>query len=167
MPAITGFAGFSPVLAFPWSSGTGAWRFFGCTWVRYGLAIPCLDIYLTSGILCPALFRSYAFQIIQYLRGVGVRLYLASLDLNSGSLQAVVCDGPMAENMCLRNPNLKCFPLVYADGSSTDESYGIAVKKGNTALLEAINQILDPLVANGTFDEFFVKHVEASSLLSE
>lgn len=94
-------------------------------------------------------------------------LTVASLDLNSGSLQAVVCDGPMAENMCLRNPNLKCFPLVYADGSSTDESYGIAVKKGNTALLDAINQILDPLVANGTFDEFFVKHVEASSLLSE
>ena len=94
-------------------------------------------------------------------------LTVASLDLNSGALQAVVCDGPMAENMCLRNPGLKCFPLVYADGSSTDESYGIAVKKGNTALLEAINQILDPLVADGTFDQFFVKHVEASSLLSE
>ena len=94
-------------------------------------------------------------------------LTVASLDLNSGALQAVVCDGPMAENMCLRNPGLKCFPLGYADGSSTDESYGIAVKKGNTALLEAINQILDPLVADGTFDQFFVKHVEASSLLSE
>ena len=47
------------------------------------------------------------------------------------------------------------------------EDYAIGVKKGNTALLEAINQILDPLVANGTFDEFFIKHVEASSLLSE
>lgn len=94
-------------------------------------------------------------------------LTVASLDLNSGSLQAVVCDGPMAENMCIRNENLKCFPLVYADGSGTDESYGVAVKKGNTALLEAINQILDPLVADGTFDQFFVKHVEASSLIAE
>ena len=94
-------------------------------------------------------------------------LTVASLDLNSGALQAVVCDGPMAENMCIRNENLKCFPLVYADGSGTDESYGVAVKKGNTALLEAINQILDPLVADGTFDQFFVKHVEASSLIAE
>ena len=94
-------------------------------------------------------------------------LTVASLDLNSGSLQAVVCDGPMAENMSIRNENLKCFPLVYADGSGTDESYGVAVKKGNTALLEAINQILDPLVADGTFDQFFVKHVEASSLIAE
>ena len=94
-------------------------------------------------------------------------LTVASLDLNSGALQAVVCDGPMAENMCVRNENLKCFPLVYADGSGTDESYGVAVKKGNTALLEAINQILDPLVADGTFDQFFVKHVEASSLIAE
>ena len=94
-------------------------------------------------------------------------LTVASLDLNSGSLQAVVCDGPMAENMCIRNENLKCFPLVYADGSGTDESYGIAVKKGNTALLDAINQVVDPLVADGTFDQFFVKHVEASSLIAE
>ena len=94
-------------------------------------------------------------------------LTVASLDLNSGALQAVVCDGPMAENMCVRNENLKCFPLVYADGSGTDESYGVAVKKGNTALLEAINQVVDPLVANGTFDQFFVKHVEASSLIAE
>ena len=94
-------------------------------------------------------------------------LTVASLDLNSGSLQAVVCDGPMAENMSIRNENLKCFPLVYADGSGTYESYGVAVKKGNTALLEAINQILDPLVADGTLDQFFVKHVEASSLIAE
>ena len=94
-------------------------------------------------------------------------LTVASLDLNNGSLQAVVCDGPMAENMCLRNPGLKCFPLVFADGSGTDESYGIAVKKGNTALVDAINKIIDPLVADGTFDAFFVKHVEASSLIAE
>lgn len=94
-------------------------------------------------------------------------LTVASLDLNSGALQAVVCDGPMAENMVVRNPGLKCFPLTFADGSVTDESYGIAVKKGNTALLDAINPVVDSLVANGTFDEFFVKHVEASSLIAE
>lgn len=91
----------------------------------------------------------------------------AAMDLKSGTLQGIVCDGPMADNLVLRNSGLKCFPLVYADGSGTDESYGIAVKKGNTALLDAINPVVDSLVKNGTFDEFFVKHVEASSLVSE
>ena len=79
---------------------------------------------------------------------------------------------------------LAVFPLVAADvmprsewhnlvsecaqnAQTLRESYGVAVKKGNTALLEAINQILDPLVADGTFDQFFVKHVEASSLIAE
>lgn len=91
----------------------------------------------------------------------------AAMDLKSGTLQGIVCDGPMAENLVVRNPGLKCFPLTYADGSGTDESYGIAVKKGNTALLDAINPVVDELVKNGTFDEFFVKHVEASSLIAE
>ena len=86
-------------------------------------------------------------------------LTVASLDLNSGSLQAVVCDGPMAENMCIRNDNLKCFPLVYADGSGTDESYGVAVKKGNTALLEAINGALKELTEDGTIPAIVEKYI--------
>ncbi len=94
-------------------------------------------------------------------------LTVGSLDLKNGALQAIVCDGPMAQNICAVNPGLKCFELVYADGTGTDECYGIAVKKGNTDLLAAINEIIDPIVANGTFDEFFVKHVEASSLAGE
>jgi len=92
-------------------------------------------------------------------------LTVACLDLKSGSLQAIVCDGPLAQNLCAVNGGLKCFELVYADGTRTDESYGIAVKKGNTALLEAINGIIDPLVKDGTFNEYFVKHVELSSLV--
>lgn len=94
-------------------------------------------------------------------------LTVGCLDLKNGALQAIVCDGPLAQNLCAVNAGLKCFELVYADGSSTDESYGIAVKKGNTALLEKINEVVDKLVADGTFDEFFVKHVEASSLVAQ
>ena len=91
----------------------------------------------------------------------------ACLDLNNGVLQAIVCDGPLAENLCTLNDGLKCFELKYKDGSTTDESYGIAVKKGNTALLDKINEILDPIVEDGTFKEFFVKQVEASSMANE
>lgn len=94
-------------------------------------------------------------------------LTVACLELKSGALQGIVCDGPLANNLCAVNGGLKCFELVYADGTSTDESYGIAVKKGNTALVEKINEIIDPIVADGTFNEFFVKHVEASSLVAE
>ncbi len=91
----------------------------------------------------------------------------ACMDLKNGVLQAIVCDGPLAENLCAVNDGLKCFELTYEDGHTTDESYGIAVKKGNTALLDKINEILDPIVADGTFNEYFVNQVEKSSLVSE
>ena len=44
------------------------------------------------------------------------------VDLNDGVLQAIVCDGPLAENLCTLNHGSKCFELKYKDGSTTDES---------------------------------------------
>jgi polar amino acid transport system substrate-binding protein len=41
---------------------------------------------------------------------------------------------------------------------STDEQYGFAVKQGNTALLDAVNEQLAELRDNGTYDEIYNKY---------
>lgn len=47
------------------------------------------------------------------------------------------------------------FELV--GGTFTDEPYGIAVKKGNTELVDAINGVLDTLKSNGEYDAIYKK----------
>ena len=40
-------------------------------------------------------------------------------------------------------------------------SYAIAVQKGNTTLLEAVNKVLNELMAEGKIEEFVVNHSTA------
>ncbi|MFF2753739.1 transporter substrate-binding domain-containing protein [Psychrobacillus sp. NPDC058041] len=47
------------------------------------------------------------------------------------------------------------FELV--GGTFTDEPYGIAVKKGNTEFLDALNKALETLKSNGEFDKIYNK----------
>ncbi|WP_458415009.1 transporter substrate-binding domain-containing protein [Schinkia sp. CFF1] len=47
------------------------------------------------------------------------------------------------------------FELV--GGTFTDEPYGIAVKKGNTELVDAINGVLDTMKSNGEYDAIYKK----------
>ena len=41
----------------------------------------------------------------------------------------------------------------------TGEQYGLGVKQGNTALLEAANQTLARILTDGTYDEIYVKYI--------
>lgn len=50
------------------------------------------------------------------------------------------------------------FELV--GGTFTDEPYGIAVKKGNTEFLDALNKALEKLHSNGEFDKVYDKWFE-------
>lgn len=50
------------------------------------------------------------------------------------------------------------FELV--GGTFTDEPYGIAVKKGNVELVDAINGVLDKLKSNGEYDAIYKKWFE-------
>ena len=51
--------------------------------------------------------------------------------------------------------------LVILDESFTDEEYAAAVKKGNTALLDAINGALASLEESGKLDEIVAKYITA------
>ncbi|NLV49122.1 MAG: transporter substrate-binding domain-containing protein [Clostridiales bacterium] len=87
----------------------------------------------------------------------------AALDLNNGKLEAIVCDVLMAKNLVSVNEGLKCFELFYADGTGTSEEYGVAAAKGDAEFIAKINEIISPLVADGTIDGYIVKHTEIAS----
>ncbi len=46
------------------------------------------------------------------------------------------------------------------DGSLTNDSYGMVVKKGNKELLDAINTVLEKLKNEGKIDEYIINHTE-------
>ena len=90
----------------------------------------------------------------------------AALALKNGELGAIVCDTALAENLVAVNGGLKCFALTYADGSATIEELGIAMKKGEDALVNKVNEIITPCIEEGMFDEWMVKHTELASALN-
>lgn len=89
----------------------------------------------------------------------------AALAMKSGELGAIVCDSVLAENLVKSNGDaFKCFPVKYADGTEAEvENIGAAFKKGNEDLVEKVNEVIDGLVADGSINEFYVKHSEEAS----
>ena len=69
---------------------------------------------------------------------------------------AVVTDKLTAQLIVANDSSLKTFPLVKADGAPAAEveEYGICVQKGNKELLDAINKVLQKLMADGTIDQW-------------
>lgn len=94
-------------------------------------------------------------------------LSIAAMGLNAGDVQAIVCDKLLAENLCVVNKGLKCFEAVYKDGSSTLEQYAIAAAKGETALIEKVNEVVVPLKEDGTVDKYILDHSERSAAINE
>ena len=76
--------------------------------------------------------------------------------LSQGKIDAVVIVGEPAKTFVAETEGLKIL-----EESFTDEEYAIAVKKGNTELLEKINGALKTLKDNGTLDEIVAKYIKA------
>ena len=76
--------------------------------------------------------------------------------LSQGKIDAVVIDGEPAKTFVAQTEGLKIL-----EESFTDEEYAIAVKKGNTELLEKINGALKTLKDNGTLDEIVAQYIKA------
>lgn len=80
---------------------------------------------------------------IEKVQGVTPKSYdelgLAIEDLVNGRIDGVVADTPIAADYALQQSNYK-EKLKIVGVPFTDELYGVAVKKGNTAVLEAVNK---------------------------
>ena len=80
--------------------------------------------------------------------------YLAAIeDLEAGKVDCVVMDELPAREIINSNHGLKIL-----DGSLTNDSYGMVVKKGNSELLNIINKVLNRLKEEGKIEEFVIKH---------
>ncbi len=72
--------------------------------------------------------------------------------LRSGSVDAVINDiavlGPFASD-----------DFEVATTFPTGEQYGLGVKTGNTALLDAVNATLERIASDGTYEEIYTKYI--------
>lgn len=79
---------------------------------------------------------------------------LAVEDLKADKVDAIVLDSLPAEEIVSKNPELKIL-----ENELLTDKYGIAVQKGNTELLEDINEVLQELMENGKIEEYTVKYL--------
>ncbi len=93
---------------------------------------------------------------VEKVEGLRLKTYdeigLAFEDLMNGRINGVVADTPVAADFALQNESYKGKLKIVGD-SFTDEYYGIAVKKGNTKVLEAINRGIDKVVGTAAYDK--------------
>lgn len=96
-----------------------------------------------------------AFEIQKY-EDVELLTYdeigLAVEDLANGRIAGVVADGPIAANYALQNENYDGVLKIVGE-PFTEEFFGIAVKKGNTEILDLVNQGLEVVLNDGTIEE--------------
>ncbi|MCR5001650.1 MAG: basic amino acid ABC transporter substrate-binding protein [Lachnospiraceae bacterium] len=82
----------------------------------------------------------------------------AILELTNGKCDVVVLDSATAQKYVKDNPGLK---IIEDPDAFETEEYGIAIKKGNTELLNQINDSIDKMLADGSIAEWSVKYSEA------
>ena len=80
----------------------------------------------------------------------------AVMALVNGQVDAVVIDNEPAKAFVAANPGLKILDTEFAV-----EDYAIGLKKGNTDLLNAINEVMAELKADGTFQSIVDKYITA------
>jgi polar amino acid transport system substrate-binding protein len=73
--------------------------------------------------------------------------------LRTGQVQAVIIDYPVVQGWLKDKANAAAFKV--ADNLNTGEQYGFTVKKGNTALREAVNKALKQAKADGTYKKIY------------
>lgn len=74
--------------------------------------------------------------------------------LSQGKIDAVVIDDQPAKTFVGQVEGLKILETEYVE-----EDYAMAVKKGNTELLEKVNKAIEELKADGTFDKIVDKYI--------
>ena len=77
--------------------------------------------------------------------------------LKTGKVDAVIIDNEPAKAFVAANEGLKILDTEWAV-----EDYAIAIAKGNTELLTAVNNALAELEADGTIDAIIAKYIPAS-----
>lgn len=80
------------------------------------------------------------------------------MELVNGKCDVVVIDSATAEKYVADNAGLV---IVKDDSAFANEEYAIAVQKGNTELLNIINDAVNSMLADGTVSELSAKYIDA------
>lgn len=92
-----------------------------------------------------------ADNVVRYTNGNN-----AVMALNEGAVDCVIIDNEPAKALVKANAGLKILETAYAN-----EDYAICVKKGNTELLDKLNEAIEALTADGTIDRIVAKYIPA------
>ena len=84
-------------------------------------------------------------EVVQVKKGTQ-----AVMDLQNGKVDAVVIDEEPAKKMIDGKTDLKILEVPFIE-----EEYAIAVKKGNTELLNSINETIEELKTSGEYDKIY------------
>mgnify|MGYP001772550989 CR=1 FL=1 len=99
--------------------------------------------------------------VMDYVNATGVKIdlksyptyTLATKDLVNDNLDAVIVDSPVAKTLA------KLYNVEISSTIQTGEKYGLAVKKGNTELLSAINQVLNEILNSPEWENIVEKYL--------
>ena len=80
----------------------------------------------------------------------------AAMALKNGSLDAVVLDEIPAKEIVKKNKKLRIVETSFAA-----EEYAIAVRKGDSALLDSINKTIKAMKADGTYEKMLAAFIPA------
>ena len=97
---------------------------------------------------------SYATKNYKNSKIVRQKKYLTMVeDLKASKVDLIIMDNLPAQEIIKTNDGLKLL-----SGYLFSDSYGIAVKKGNTDLLNSINTVLEKLQNEGKIEEYIINH---------
>lgn len=88
----------------------------------------------------------------------------AALDLKTGAIDAVVLDELPAKEIVSRNKDLTI--VRDPEFTANKEEYAIAVKKGNTELLNSINNTIKNIMENGEYEKLVKAFMPADGNIS-
>ncbi|MBQ7338676.1 MAG: transporter substrate-binding domain-containing protein [Clostridia bacterium] len=122
----------------------------------------------TDGEINATADNDYGYDGVLYGTNTELKTFdnaqLAADGIGSNMVDVVIIDQLPAEYIVSKNAGLACLPLYYAgeteaDDAPVEEQYAICVTKGNTALLDAINEVLEELISQGKIEEMVMNHM--------
>ena len=81
------------------------------------------------------------------------KFLVAAEAVKNNKADCIVMDQIPAQQLVIQNPELKIL-----DGILFKDSYGMAVKKGNTELLDTMNTVLQRLIDEGKIEEYIIEY---------
>jgi ABC-type amino acid transport substrate-binding protein len=113
---------------------------------------------LAGKSVCTALGSTYEATLKQQAPDAKLKLvdsYSECLEsIQNGSVDAVSTDDVILTGMIIQDDSLKM-----VGDELTQEPYGAGIKKGNTELVDFVNETFDELNSSGRYDELFQKWV--------